>query len=209
MGGLEIEVVRADGRPAVGARVRVPVAGEHRTDETGVLRIEQVLAGDHEVVLDEAGLVSVAEQVAVVAGEVTRVVLQEPVGATLVVTVKGADGTPLPHAMVTVGQASGSPWADLAPDGLQRLDPYTDERGRRALRRVESGRIRLGRPVGGLAGHARRDRRRPADQGRHPPAALSITTALAVRGREGIDCVGSRPRGTPRAWKSSSSSWSS
>ena len=142
-GGLEVEVLRADGRPAIGAHVRVPLRGEHRTDETGVLRIAEVVAGDAEVVLDESGLVPVAEKIEVVAGETAHVTLREPVGATLVVTVKGADGAPLPHAMVIVGQATGSPWADVAPDGLQRLDPYTDERGRRTLRRIQPGRIRL------------------------------------------------------------------
>ena len=73
-------------------------------------------------------------------------------GATVVVTVKSADGTPLPHATVVVGQGAGTPWADVAPDGVQRLDPYADERGRRVLQRVQPGRVRLDGWWGGWKG---------------------------------------------------------
>ena len=152
VGGLEVAVIRSDGRPAVGAHVRLPLNGEYRTDETGVLRVEKVVAGTIEAWLDEPGLVPVAEKVDVVAGEIARVTLQEPAGATVVVTVKSADGTPLPHATVVVGQGAGTPWADVAPDGVQRLDPYADERGRRVLQRVQPGRVRLDGWWGGWKG---------------------------------------------------------
>lgn len=152
LGSLEVSVLHADGRPAVGARVRGLLDGEQRTDETGVLRIEKLVAGEYPIRLDEPGLVPVSDTAEVVSGEVSRVTLQEPVGATLSVTVKAADGRPLPHAMVTVGQAGGTIWCDVAPDGTQRLDPYVDERGRRTLRRVQPGRIRLDGVWGGWKG---------------------------------------------------------
>jgi len=152
VGTLVLDVQRADGSPAAGARVRVPLPGEHRADAEGRLRLEGLLAGEHVVLLDEPGLVPASETVTVVAETEAGAVLREPVGGTIVLTVKDAAGRTLPFAAVRVGQAAGTPWVDLAPDGEQRLDPYADERGHRVLRRLQPGRVRLDAWWGGRRG---------------------------------------------------------
>lgn len=138
-GVLEILVLRADGRPADGARVRIPGVGVRRTAADGYLRIPKVLADEYEISLVEPGLVSCADSVPVVAGTTARLTLHEPDGGTLTVTVKDEEGVGLPFARFLVQTASGVPWVDLDASGVQRIDPFTDAQGVRVLTRVGPG----------------------------------------------------------------------
>jgi hypothetical protein len=78
----------------------------------------------------------------VVAGEVRSATLTEPNGATIEVDVVDAEGVARPFATAKVVQPTRLPWVDLE-GGVQRLDRYVDELGRRTFRHVEPGRVRL------------------------------------------------------------------
>ena len=69
-----------------------------------------------------------------------EVEVREPLGGALDVLVVTEDGRPVPHARLDVDQPSGEPWIDLE-GGVQRIDDFTDEAGRRSLRRVEPGAV--------------------------------------------------------------------
>ena len=72
------------------------------------------------------------------AGETTDVVLREPVGARLDVTVVDDEGRPRPFARLRLDRA----WFDVRDDG-QRIDTFTDLDGRRSIARVEPGEARV------------------------------------------------------------------
>lgn len=74
-------------------------------------------------------------------GKSGDVVLHEPEGADVLVSVLSPRQQPIPFVQVEVG---AWPWVDLDDEGVQRLDPFVDERGERLLRRLPTDReIRL------------------------------------------------------------------
>ena len=135
---LRVLVRLPNGRPATGAVVRGPW-GEVRTDAEGRAIVPRAHAG---------AMATVGG-----AGAPTRVTLQ-PASGSNEIEVRATSGgevellvvdeldRPLPYATFAVTQPSGFPWADLDGD-VQRIDPYTDARGRRTLRALEPGRVKI------------------------------------------------------------------
>ena len=79
-------------------------------------------------------------QTVVVSSTTRDVDLRAGRGGTLDVELSDADGNAIPIGTVRVTQPSGLPWIDFK-DGTQRLDPFTDARGRRTLEGVEAGQV--------------------------------------------------------------------
>lgn len=111
-------VVTAQGRSAV-------------TDERGVATFEEFPAGESDLVVLGAGA-GVATKVSVTEQGETEIEVRAERGGTLEVEVVDEQGRGLPYATLAVEQPHGLPWIDLF-GGTQRLDPFTDVRGRRRL----------------------------------------------------------------------------
>lgn len=139
-GAVSVTVHRRDGRPAVGALVRVGGA-TGRTDARGRAVLRDIVPGEHEVRLREPGLVACSGSVTVRADRMARATLREAKGTTVRVRVVDEDGEGLPFAILELPSATS--WADLDEAGVQRIDPFTDVRGRRELRRFPAGRWRF------------------------------------------------------------------
>jgi len=150
-GTLSVTVGRRDSGPAVGATVRC-FNKSATTDERGVAVLRDVPVGERTVRLDEPGLVMTTQKVQVVAGVVTRVTLREAHGGSLRVRVLAPDGEPAPFAIIRLPSHAG--WVDL-DQGVQRLDPFTDVRGRRTLAHFPAGNWRVAASWGGLAKRVR------------------------------------------------------
>lgn len=146
-GHVEVTVLRRDGRPAEGAQVRLR-GRTLRADARGVARFENVREGAARAELQEPGLVASGEAFDVKPGETVRATLREAQGGTLVVRVLAHDGEPAPCAAVALSRWAH--WAELKA-GVQRLDPYSDERGVRVLERVPAGARRVTATWAGLS----------------------------------------------------------
>lgn len=140
-GQLEVRYVDREGRAIPRARISVgsPYA---LTDEEGWARWSSFAVGEYEIQAQGAGHVPTTRTVRVEAGRTTRVVLTASPRGWMDLYVLGPDGDPLPHAVFDVYLPSRLPWIDLQ-DGVQRLDPFTDERGHRHLDRLEPGKVTL------------------------------------------------------------------
>lgn len=140
-GSLEVKVLGRDGAPLADVQV---VLGGHlrrvRTNAAGVAVFAALAPGEFEVRTEEVGVVTARANVRVAAEQAGNLVLREPEGGTLVVDVVDEAGESLPFAEVSVDDPT---WCDLADDGTQRTDPYTDARGRRSLFRVAPGEVRV------------------------------------------------------------------
>lgn len=144
-GSLGVVALRSDGQPARHAwiEVRTPEGGTSvvETDEAGRASLKAPL-GPLQVCLVEAGLVPAVQPTrARKRGDVV-VEIREPLGADLDVVVVMEDGRAVPYARLDVQQPSGEPWIDLE-GGVQRIDAFTDQAGRRSLRRVEPGQVEV------------------------------------------------------------------
>lgn len=136
-GAARVRVLGIDGRPVAGATVTIGDAtGSTRAD--GAVTFERVLAGDRPVTVWAFGHFPMSGSVRVVADTTTDVEVHEPVGATLDVVVVDAAGVGRTAAQLTVRTDGAIPPFDVV-DGVQRLDPFTDERGRRTFARVAPG----------------------------------------------------------------------
>ncbi len=149
-GEAEVLVLDRAGKPVGGARVWCSRLAE-RTDASGRARWRALPAGEQTVRLDEPGFVSTSAPVVVRSGQRTKITLREAAGSTLEVRVVDKKGEPLPYAMVALDVKSG--WIDIE-DGVQRIDPFTDIRGRRTMRNVPSGKRIVRAHWGGLDGYA-------------------------------------------------------
>ncbi|MFM8979456.1 MAG: hypothetical protein ACKOSS_03220 [Planctomycetia bacterium] len=142
-GPLPLRVLDGRGAPAAGARVRVRGASGDgaSADASGCVVLPDVEAGPVRLVVLGAGAPCVLE---VQAGALPRSeqVLATPVGGTLEVTVEDETGAGLPCATLELALPEGLPWIDLQ-DGVQRLDPLTDARGRRTLSALPLGKVVL------------------------------------------------------------------
>lgn len=139
-GALRVRALAPTGAPAVGALVRI---GERTatTDAEGLARFDGLTPGGVQVAVLGAGATGAA-QAQVESGRTRTIDVQPGAGGTLEVELCDADGNAIPIGTVRVDQPSGLPWIDLS-GGVQRLDPFTDARGRRTLEGVETGRVRV------------------------------------------------------------------
>ncbi len=137
-GALVVRALAPDGAPVPGAVVRV---GERtlRADATGRARFEGLAPGPFTAAVLGAGATGSASGT-VAPGRTTELELRPGRGGTLDVELVDADGNAIPMGSLRVVQPSGLPWLDVAR-GVQRLDPFTDARGRRTLEGVETGRL--------------------------------------------------------------------
>ena len=135
-GRAEVRVLRHDGAPAVGARVKI----RHfmsRTDARGVARFDAVPAGKSKVVIEQRGLLPTAGEIEITGGALARAELREGLGATIDLQVVDDRGEPLPFArFVFLVPGSRAQYID-EQGGVQRIDRYVDHRGRRTLTRVD------------------------------------------------------------------------
>lgn len=135
-GALRLTVQMPDGGPA--ARARVTVGGQVLlTDALGRADADRLPVGPLEVRVEGAGATT-ETRVEIRPDQRVEAVVRAGLGGTVEVEVVDSLDRPLPFASLYVVQPSGCPWADLDGD-VQRLDPYTDERGRRTLSAVEPG----------------------------------------------------------------------
>ncbi|MHC5011178.1 MAG: carboxypeptidase-like regulatory domain-containing protein [Planctomycetota bacterium] len=137
LGTVIVEVRRYTGAPAVNAAVNLRGRTE-RTDASGRTRFEAVPAGSHAITVRQLGLLPIAGSVDVEAGRTARVFLQEAQGSAVRLRVVDEYDLPLPFATFAVKTPSGQGWTDER-GGVQRIDPFTDERGERRIDHVESG----------------------------------------------------------------------
>jgi hypothetical protein len=141
VGALDVLVLRRDGTPAASAEVHVWPKACRQTNAFGRVVIEEVPVGKRRVALRQPGLVPTATTVEVEADRTTYVVLREPEGSEVEVTVVDDEGRPLPFATVEVEQPSDVEWLDLDDAGTQRFDAYTDHVGRRTFAHLEPGKV--------------------------------------------------------------------
>ena len=69
--------------------------------------------------------------------------LVEPEGGSVDVVLVDGAGRPLPFGTFSVGLPSHVTWLDVTDEGVQRIDDFTDEAGRRVLEHVESGAVEI------------------------------------------------------------------
>lgn len=137
-GALRVHALTPEGLPAPGALVRVGGRSQ-QADAEGVARFEGLEPGQVTLSLLGAGAATSAQTV-VVSSTTRDVDLRAGRGGTLDVELSDAEGNAIPIGTVRVTQPSGLPWIDFK-DGTQRLDPFTDARGRRTLEGVEAGQV--------------------------------------------------------------------
>ncbi len=141
LGALSLRVFRRDGSPAAHVAVKLGGSRWGTTDAEGQVRFDRVEEGKRWVRVRVAGLIPITEKIAVYEGRVTEQVLQEPEGATLRVEVVDAEGRPRPFAAIHIHQPGGD-WIDVRGD-TTRVDPFTDEQGRRQCEHVEPGQVQV------------------------------------------------------------------
>lgn len=158
---ITVRVLRRDGRPAAGAMVAMhygrPTSNPRlyhgtaafvRADEDGVAQFSGVPSPFASFQLIEAGLVRTrTERHEVVDG--LEVVLREGDGGRLEVRVVDADDRPLPGARLRMGtqdlehvRGPVVSWVDDQA-GIQRIDPFVDEQGRRNFEHVTPGEVHV------------------------------------------------------------------
>ncbi len=140
---LIVRVLRRDGAPAVDCRVAVDdewPGVSLTTDARGRAHFRGLRSGKVLVVARQAGLLPMTGGTKLSSGKVTKLTLREGSGGSLDIEVVDDDGKPLSYATLRVATPSRLPWLDVH-DGIQRLDPFADHRGRRTLEHVEPGSI--------------------------------------------------------------------
>jgi hypothetical protein len=142
LGTLSVVALRRDGAPAAGASVRLEMLRDMQADAAGRVRFEGVPAGAYTLILREPGLVPTRLDAIVVAQETRDVVLREGEGGAIRVSVVDEEGRGLPFATIELFQPSGVRFVDLE-DGVQRLDMFTDQDGRRRFGHVEASTVRV------------------------------------------------------------------
>jgi hypothetical protein len=141
-GTIRARVVAADGAPIVGETVWFGSDEQARTDAKGEVSMGDRAVGSHDLLCEPDGHFPMRARVAVVAGRTTDVVLREPTGAKVVVTVVDPRGLPRPSARIDVRARGGDAVFDVT-DGVMRVDDFADERGRRTFARVRPGQVRF------------------------------------------------------------------
>jgi hypothetical protein len=130
LGAARVTVLGWDGSPVEGAGVFGRATGAN-----GVVVLPSLPAGEVTFSTRPQGRFRASTTALVRERAQMDVILREPVGAVLDVLVTDETGDPRPSALLTV---YGSQVFDVV-DGGQRLDRFTDARGRRTFARVEPG----------------------------------------------------------------------
>jgi hypothetical protein len=136
-GSVLVRAIGWDGRPVVKRPIISWRYGE-ATDALGVARFGDLPVGDRPFTLVSVDRLFAGATARVVAGEETTVTLLEPQGGRLEVLVVDEGRRPCPTARLAILAASKPAWFDVE-GGVQRLDPFTDENGRRSIARVAPG----------------------------------------------------------------------
>ncbi len=137
---LPVRSVAWHGGPAAGALLRLGDQ-ELAADAQGRATFHDVPDGQASIqVLGAGATTTIALEVG--PGARPEAVLVAPVGGTLEIEVVDSEGRPLPYAHVELTQSGELPHMDCV-DGVQRLDPYTDAAGRRTLRFVTPGPVKV------------------------------------------------------------------
>jgi hypothetical protein len=140
VGAVHVRVRLPSGSPAFDARVAT-VHGGAVADREGRAVLGTLPAGPVEITVWGAGAVTTV-RTDVTAGETAKLEVGTTLGGALDVEVVDALARPLPFAKLAVAQPSNLPWVDI--DGeVQRVDPYTDVHGKRTLRMVEPGAVKV------------------------------------------------------------------
>ena len=129
-GAVRLKAIGWDGAPIRGVDV-----GGATTDRAGEVVLRDQPIGQRGFGLAAPGHFPASASATVSVGRETEVVLREPVGARLEVTVTDEEGRPRPSAHVEI---SGALVFDVV-DGVQRVDTFTDPLGRRSFARVQPG----------------------------------------------------------------------
>ncbi len=137
---LAVRAVAWHGGPAAGAILRLGDQ-ELTADAQGRATFLDVPDGQASIQVLGAGA-STTIPLEVGPGARPETVLVAPVGGTLEIEVVDSEGRPLPYAHVELTQSGDLPHMDCV-DGVQRLDPYTDAAGRRTLRFVTPGPVKV------------------------------------------------------------------
>ena len=130
-----------DGRALSDARVWCSApsgALQHVTAADGGAEFRLVPIGERSLRMEAPGRFAAVGRVAVAADATATVVLREPDGGRIDVLVVDAAGDPRPFARIRLASTTGSPALDVA-GVVQRVDPFTDETGRRSFHRVPPG----------------------------------------------------------------------
>ncbi len=134
---FDVAVVDGSGRPVERAVVYIGTHGSS-TDKKGIARFENLVPGTHVLKVWGTGP-SWQDEVTVPEGSgAIRVTARVP--GTVRLRVVDAEGNPMPYAKVEVQQPSVLAWSDVV-DGVQRISPFTDHRGRRTLYNLETGNV--------------------------------------------------------------------
>ena len=139
-GSVRIDVRGRDGKPVEGVFVSLGSASGW-TAADGVVAVAGVAVGPRSVSILEPGRVFATETFDVVANREARATFHELEGGTLDIEVVDAEGSAAPFARLTIQAGHGPAWLDIDDAGEQRLDPFTDVRGRRTCRRISPGRV--------------------------------------------------------------------
>ena len=140
VGSVRVEARGRDGKPIESVAVSI----ERRirtTKEDGVAIFDSVAAGHRRVTVRELGRLFEGVTIFVTANAETRVTMNEIEGGTIQLEVVDADGKPSPFARIGLRLAEWPPWIDIDDAGEQRLDPFTDVRGRRTCARIAPGMV--------------------------------------------------------------------
>ena len=154
---LRVRVLREDGSPAAGVWVEArrlakrveepvlargwymgPAARTAWADARGIARLSGLEPGAHRLVAYQAGFVDAFLEADAPAEGEREVTIVEGGSGTLELIVVDEEGRGLPHARCELVAASLRAYVDLHED-VQRLDVFTDDRGRRTYRRVPTG----------------------------------------------------------------------
>ncbi len=155
-GAMTVTCRLADGTPARGVRVRgtgpawETVGNNGRTHE-GRYKVSAMTDASGRATFDAAavgawtvsfrGWLTVEGQAIVRRNERTEVALSEAKGGALAFTVVDEHGAPLTFARLTLyGKGDKAAWRPVPDqDGVQRVDDFTDVRGKRTIERLPAG----------------------------------------------------------------------
>lgn len=130
---LVLRVRRANGAAAPDAHVTVE-GRTLRTDARGRVAFPDVIGGLVDVQIVGAGAPQ-RMKLEIEKGQRVEHDVVVPASARIDLRVVNKDDAPLPFARVQVTYGDTMPWHDVAR-GVQRLDPFTDRRGRRMLHNI-------------------------------------------------------------------------
>jgi len=129
---LRVTALGWDGAPLPDATI-----GKAKADAHGLVTLTGLYPGERKVTVKAPGHFPIHGSVTLKPGEAGTLTVKERVGARLEVLVVDAEERPRPSASIAI---PGCVVFDVV-DGVQRVDMFTDARGRRSFARVEPGAV--------------------------------------------------------------------